>query len=161
MDVKDGAMSPGGLSGALTRRRYTQERKAEAFRLVRLRRAETGQWHGSVIAVAHQLGYGVESVRNWVHQAETDAGERPGTTTVDAERIKRLEQENRELRRANEILNRASAFCAGGVRPPTEVMVRFIEEHRDKFVSSPSAGPAIGSRPSRGLRCCVISRIGA
>ena len=111
-------MSADGWSGAPTRRRYTPEQRAEAVRLVRLRRAETGELYGSVKAVAAQLDYGVESVRNWVHQAETDAGERLGTTTVDAERIKRLEQENRELRRANEILKRASAFFAAELDRP-------------------------------------------
>jgi transposase-like protein len=85
---------------------------------VRLRRAETGEWYGSVKAVAAQLGYGVESVRNWVHRAETDAGERPGTTTADAELIRRLEQENRDLRRSNEILKRASAFFAAELDRP-------------------------------------------
>ena len=59
-----------------------------------------------------QLGYGIESVRNWVRQADIDDGVTAGTTTAEAERIKALEQENRELRRANEILSRASAFFA-------------------------------------------------
>jgi transposase-like protein len=56
-----------------------------------------------------QLGIVIESLRSWVEQAEVDAGEAPGTTTADAERIKTLEQENRELRRANAILKSASA----------------------------------------------------
>jgi transposase-like protein len=94
------------------RRRYTQDEKDQAVRLVLQLRAETGERHGSVKRVAEQLGYGVESVRNWVSQAEVDAGQRAGTTTEDAARIKALEQENRELRRSNEILRRASAFFA-------------------------------------------------
>jgi transposase len=52
----------------------------------------------------------VESVRSWVSQADVDDGKAPGTTTVDARRIADLEQENRELRRANEILKRAATF---------------------------------------------------
>jgi transposase-like protein len=56
------------------------------------------------------LGYGVESVRSWVKQAETDEGVRPGVSTSEAQRVRELEQENRELRRANEILRRAAAF---------------------------------------------------
>ncbi len=86
-------------------------------------RAETGQSFGAVKRVAEQLGYGVESVRSWVKQADIDDGTTAGVTTVDAERLKRSEQENRELRRANEILRRASAFFGfvmvrvpGGVR---------------------------------------------
>ena len=101
-----------------TTRRYTDEEKAQAVRLVRQLRAETGQKHGSVQRVAVQLGYGVESVRNWVNQADIDDGTRAGTTTEDAARIKELEQENRELRRANEILRRASAFFAAELDRP-------------------------------------------
>jgi len=66
--------------------------------------------HGAVRRVAEQLGYGVESVRSWVKQAEVDDGVRPGLSTSEAERMRELEQENRELRRANEILKRAAAF---------------------------------------------------
>jgi transposase len=60
----------------------------------------------------------MESVRNWVNQADIDDGQRAGTTTTDAARIKELEQENRELRRANEILRRASAFFAAELDRP-------------------------------------------
>ena len=68
--------------------------------------------------VATQLGYGVESVRAWVRQADIDDGERPGTTTADRERIKELEQEVRELRRVNAILKSASAFFAAELDRP-------------------------------------------
>ena len=98
--------------GKPTTRRYSPEEKAQAVRLVRRLRAETGQRHGAVKRVAEQLGYGVESVRTWVRQAHIDEGVTPGLTSSDAARIKALEQENRELRRANEILKKASAFFA-------------------------------------------------
>ena len=101
-----------GNSKSPTQRRYTPEEKAQAVRMVRALRAELGTTQGTVQRVARQLGYGVESVRLWVKQAEIDAGEKPGTTTGDAERIKQLEQENRELKRANAILKSASAFFA-------------------------------------------------
>jgi transposase len=68
--------------------------------------------------VAKQLGYGVESVRSWVKQADIDEGEQPGLSSAEQERIRRLEQENRELRRANEILKRASAFFAAELDRP-------------------------------------------
>jgi transposase len=100
--------------GKPTTRRYTDDEKAQAVRLVRALRAETGQRHGAVRRVAEQLGYGVESVRSWVNQADVDEGTRAGTTTEDAARLKALEQENRELRRANEILRRASAQTGTG-----------------------------------------------
>ena len=83
-----------------------------AVRLVRQIRAETGLRHGAVKRVAVQLGFGVESVRSWVSQADVDDGQVAGVTTVEAARVKQLEQEIRELRRANEILRRASAFFA-------------------------------------------------
>jgi len=85
---------------------------------VRQIREETGERHGAVQRVARQLGYGVETVRKWVNQADVDAGDRPGTTTEDNAKIRRLEQENRELRRANEILKSASAFFAAELDRP-------------------------------------------
>ncbi len=95
-----------------TARRYSPEEKAQAVRLVRQLRAELGTDHGTVQRIAGQLGYGTESVRNWVHQADIDEGRTAGTTTVETERITALEQENRELKRSNEILRRASAYFA-------------------------------------------------
>jgi transposase len=106
------------IPGKPTTRRYTSEEKAQAVRLVRQLRAETGQRHGAVQRVAEQLGYGVESVRIWVNRADIDEGIRPGTTSQDATRIKELEQEVRELRRANEILKKASAFFAAELDRP-------------------------------------------
>jgi transposase-like protein len=99
-------------SAAPTARRYTKAQKEQAVRLVRQIREETGEKHGAIQRVARQLGYGVETVRKWVNQADVDAGQRPGVTSEDNARIRRLEQENRELRRANEILKSASAFFA-------------------------------------------------
>jgi transposase-like protein len=78
--------------------------------MVRSLQAETGMSHWAVKRVAGQLGYGVELVRSWVKQADVDDGVRPGVTTSESERLKELEQENRELRRANEILRRAASF---------------------------------------------------
>jgi transposase-like protein len=78
--------------------------------MVRALRAELGTEHGTVQRVARQLGYGVESVRSWVRQADIDDGHTSGVSTGEAERIKELEQEIRELKRANEILQRAASF---------------------------------------------------
>jgi len=106
--------------GKPTTRRYSDQEKAQAVRLVRQLRRELGTDHGTVHRVATQLGYGVESVRAWVRQADIDDGVTAGTTTADAERIKRLEQENRELRRANAILKSASAFFAAELDRPAK-----------------------------------------
>jgi transposase-like protein len=72
--------------------------------------SERGEHHGAVSRVASQLGIGAESLRLWVRQAEIDGGQRGGLTTEERERLKQLERENRELRRANEILKSAAAF---------------------------------------------------
>ena len=96
--------------GKPTTRRYTPGEKEQAVRLVRALRAELGNDHGTVQRVARQLGYGIESVRSWVAQADVDAGVVPGTNTADGKRIVALEQENRELKRSNEILKRAASF---------------------------------------------------
>ena len=101
--------------GKPTTRRYSPEEKAQAVRLVRTLRRELGTEHGTVKRVAQQLGYGVESVRSWVRQADIDDGTAPGMTTTESNRIKELEQELRELRRANEILKRAASFFGAGL----------------------------------------------
>ncbi len=100
------------VAGKPQTRRYSQEEKDAAVRMVRTLRAELGTTQGTVQRVAEQLGYGVESVRTWVKQAEIDEGSAPGVTTAEARRIRELEQENRELKRANEILRKASAYFA-------------------------------------------------
>ena len=97
-------------AGRSTTRRYSVEEKQAAVRMVRSLRAETGSTTGTVRRVAEQLGYGVELVRSWVKQAEVDEGVVPGVTSDEAARVRELEQENRELRRANEIMRRAAAF---------------------------------------------------
>ena len=96
--------------GKPTTRRYSPEEKAAAVRMVRALRAELGTDHGTVQRVARQLGYGIESVRSWVRQADVDDGYAAGVTTAESQRIRDLEQENRELKRANEILKRAASF---------------------------------------------------
>jgi transposase len=107
---EDGVMSREVSKGKPTTRRYSEEEKAAAVRMVRALRAELGTDHGTIQRVATQLGYGTESVRLWVRQADIDDGHTPGVSTEDAARLRELEQENRELRRANEILKRAASF---------------------------------------------------
>lgn len=104
--------------GSPTTRRYTEDEKAQAVRLVRQLRGELGSEHGTVQRVADQLGYGPETVRKWVKRADIDEGLKAGTSSEDRARIKALEQENRELRRANAILKSASAFFAAELDRP-------------------------------------------
>ena len=76
-----------------------------------------GNRNGVIPRVARQLGVGVESLREWVKQAEVDRGSRPGTPSEDRRRITELEREVRELRRANEILKAAAGFFARELDP--------------------------------------------
>ena len=99
-------------------RRYSDEDRQQAVRLVRQLRKELGTDKGTVGRVARQLGYGEESVRTWLKQADIDEGLTSGTTTAEAERLRALEQEVKELRRANEILRRASVFFAAELDRP-------------------------------------------
>ena len=98
-------------------RKYPDELRERAVRLV-FEAREQGESHGAIARVADKLGVHREALRNWVRQAEVDDGRRPGTSRVDAERIRKLEAENRELRRANEILKRASSFFAAELDRP-------------------------------------------
>ena len=94
-------------------KRYPPELRERAVRMVFEAIAEQGgERFGVVTRVARQLGIGTESLRKWVEQAEVDGGQRPGTTTEDKGRIAAVEKENRELRRANEIL-KSAAVCFG------------------------------------------------
>lgn len=99
------------------RKKYPDEVRERAVRMVFQIREESGQQHGAIARVADRLGVNRETLRNWVRQTEVDAGNRSGATAVDAQRIVELERENRELRRANDILKAASAFFARELDP--------------------------------------------
>ena len=90
--------------------RYPAELRERAVRMVLEHERDHGSRWEAICSVADKLGPSAESVRKWVRRAEIDAGARDGMTTAERERIKVLERENRELRRANEILKAASAF---------------------------------------------------
>ncbi|MGH3095159.1 MAG: transposase [Streptosporangiales bacterium] len=96
---------------------YPRELRERAVAMVFEMRRERGVTRGCVAEVAGQLGINKETLRNWVQQGEIDGGQRPGTTTQDNERIRELERENRELRRANEILKAASSYFAKELDP--------------------------------------------
>jgi transposase len=93
-------------------RKYPEELRERAIRMAVDARREPATRKGALARIGQQLGINPETLRNWVTQAEVDAGDRPGTTTSDAQRLAELERENRELRWANAILKSASAFFA-------------------------------------------------
>ena len=96
--------------GQAGRQRYPTELKERAVRMVLdLQRADPGD-KNVISRVARQLGVGGESLRNWVKRSEIDAGRRPGLTTEEHLELARLRKENRELTRANAILQAAATF---------------------------------------------------
>jgi len=92
--------------------KHSSEVRERAVRLVFEQTESHGSQWAAIAAIAPKLGCTPETLRRWVRQAERDAGGRPGLTTSERERLKQLERENRELKRANEILRKASAFFA-------------------------------------------------
>jgi transposase len=100
--------------------RYPQELRERAVRMVFEHQDEHPSQWSAITSIAAKFGVSREALRKWVRRAEVDGGSRPGLTTDERERLKVLERENRELRRANEILKSASAFFAAELdRQPT------------------------------------------
>ena len=99
------------------RKKYPDELRERAVRMVLEIREREGKGQGELARVARQLGVHPEALRGWVKQAEIDGGTQPGMTTDDKRRIAELEREVRELRRANEILKAAGACLARELDP--------------------------------------------
>ncbi|MBV9173393.1 MAG: transposase [Chloroflexi bacterium] len=99
------------------RSRYPQELRERAVRMVQEHRDEYPSEWAAITSIAGKLGVGTEALRLWLRRAQIDEGQRPGLTSEERERLRQLERENRELRRANEILKAASAFFARELDP--------------------------------------------
>ena len=99
-------------SNKKTSKPYSPEFRERAVRLAMEHRDEYHSEAAALTAIAGKLGCSPDSLRVWVRQAQRDGGERPGQTTAEKARIKELEREVRELRQANEILKKASAYFA-------------------------------------------------
>ena len=97
--------------------KYPDELRERAVKMVLEIREREGKGHGEIARVARQLGVHHEALRSWLQRAEIDDGSRPGVTADARQRIAELEKENRELRRANEILKAASAYFARELGP--------------------------------------------
>jgi transposase len=95
-----------------TRTRYSKEVKERAVRMVFEHQGEHESQWAAIISISGKIGCTSETLRRWVRQTEIDQGKRNGLTTSEREKLKQLERENRELKRANEILRKASAYFA-------------------------------------------------
>ena len=93
-------------------RKYSVELQQRATRMAMEARRDPASSRGAIKRIADRLGVHPEALRTWVRQAEIDGGVRAGITSDDASRLAELERENRELRRANEILKTSAAFFA-------------------------------------------------
>jgi transposase len=92
--------------------KYSAEVRERAVRLVFEHQDEHESQWAAISSIATKIGCTAETLRKWVRQAERDSGKRPGLTTGERERLKELDREVRELKRANEILRKAAAFFA-------------------------------------------------
>ena len=97
--------------------RYPPELRERAMRLVREHRDEHASEWAAIESIAKKLGMTPETLRKWLRRDAVDHGRRPGGTSSERERVRELERENRELRRANEILKAASVFFARELDP--------------------------------------------
>jgi len=95
-----------------TQKKYSPEVRERAVRLVLEHEREYPSQWAAMESIAGKIGCTAETLRKWVRQAERDQGKRAGLSTTERDRLKDLERENRELKRANEILRKASAFFA-------------------------------------------------
>ncbi|WP_407651169.1 MULTISPECIES: IS3 family transposase [Burkholderiales] len=118
--------------------KFSPEVRERAVRMVLEHRGEYPSLWATIESIAPKIGCVPQTLNDWVRKHEVDTGTRDGVTSAERERVKELEREVKELRRANEILKLASAFFGpGGARPPIEIIRRFIDEHRDAYGVEP------------------------
>jgi transposase-like protein len=96
----------------MAQRKFSLEVKERAVRMVFEQESRYGSRWETVRSIAEKIGCSAEALRKWVQQSEIDSGRRAGLSTDERARLKELERENRELRQANEILRKASAYFA-------------------------------------------------
>ncbi|WP_420833474.1 IS3 family transposase [Sphingomonas pollutisoli] len=114
-----------------TTNKFSPEVRARAVRMVLEHEKDHPSRWAAVVSIAAKIGCAAQTLHEWVKKAEIDSGARAGVPSDVAAQLKALERENRELRQANEILRKASAYFApGGARPPVQAMIAFIDDQR-------------------------------
>ncbi|MBX3088540.1 MAG: IS3 family transposase [Cryobacterium sp.] len=114
--------------------KFSPEVRERAVRMVQEHRGEYPSLWAAIESIAPKIGCVPQTLNEWVKRDEIDTGARAGVTTSELQRLKELERENKELRKANEILKLASAFFGpGGARPPSEVLNDFVDQHRQAY----------------------------
>ena len=120
------------------RKPYPREVRERAVRMVLEHGHEYESQWAAISSIAEKFGMTAETLRKWVRQAEVDDGRRPGITTAEAERVKELERENRGAAPGQRDPQGGVGFLCAGARPaPTEELMAFIDEHRDRFGVEP------------------------
>ena len=118
--------------------KYSPEVRERAVRMVFEHEGDHASQWAAIGSIAAKIGCTAETLRGWVRQAERDQGKRAGPTSDDRERIKALEREVRELRQANEILRKASAYFAQAeLDRRRKVTVKYIDDHKDRHGVAP------------------------
>ncbi|MEH3038491.1 MAG: IS3 family transposase [Sphingomonas paucimobilis] len=121
-----------------TTNKFAPEVRGRAVRMVTDHEPDYPSRWAAVVSIAEKIGCAPQTLHEWVKKTEVDSGKRAGVPTEVADKMKALEREVRELRQANEILRKASAyFCPGGARPPVQAMIAFIDDHRDAYGVEP------------------------
>ncbi|MBK0420345.1 transposase [Leucobacter sp. CSA1] len=135
-------------------RKYPAELRERATRLCLEARRDPETRQGAYRRIAEQLGVHPEALRTWVHRAETDEGLRPGTTSDDAARLKELEREVRELRRANQILKSSAAFFAAEFDAHPDDREARLHRRSQARVRSRTDHPGVAGhpRPDRSIK---------